>query len=92
MTSNNQKAIMNWIQSQDQLAPIDIDLTLTCHEVQIVLANLSMNQNEIEDALDGIKRNRTSNNNVRVILRVINDLLTVSGRTSPIIEKTERCH
>jgi hypothetical protein len=34
------------------------------------------NKNEVEDALDTIKRNYINNNNNRVILRTVTDLLT----------------
>ena len=35
-----------------------------------------LNKNEVEDALDTIKRNYPNNNNIRVILRTVDDLLT----------------
>lgn len=76
ISPNKQRSIMTSALEKNLLPPIDIDVTLASREIQIALVNYKLTRNEVEDVLATIKQKYTSNDDVRVTIRIILDLLT----------------
>ncbi|ORE11065.1 hypothetical protein BCV72DRAFT_254031 [Rhizopus microsporus var. microsporus] len=75
MLSRNQRSIMKSINEQNQLTPLNIDATLICHEMRIVLTNNVLTKNEVEDALDKMKSIYNSDI-AKTTSKIISDLVT----------------